>query len=121
MKRGGGGRRESEKRMEDIPSLPYTYAYTSSRSLLNDNAENRVLALGHDGMQGPWAHRREASAVEIDESNIEWKARRVLREEMRKKLAKWRVREVVPRDDDKATRKLSELEGLRKMAHGGCD
>ena len=67
--------------------------------------QNPILALGHDGTQGPRVHRCKASTVEIDESKIETKARRVLCEEMRKKLEKWGVKEVVPMDDEEASRR----------------
>lgn len=64
--------------------------------------------------------RAKHSAMEIDESKIEAKARRVLREEKRKGLEKGRVREVVPKDNDEAARKALELEKrLRKTAQRG--
>ncbi|PWW78600.1 Rrp15p-domain-containing protein [Tuber magnatum] len=64
--------------------------------------------------------RAKHSAVGVDESKIETKARRVLREEKRKELEKGRVREVVPKDDDEAARKALELEKrLRKTAQRG--
>lgn len=64
--------------------------------------------------------RAKHSAAEIDESKIEAKARRVLREEKRKELEKGRVREVVPKDDDEAAKKALELEKrLRKTAQRG--
>jgi len=48
--------------------------------------------------------------VEIDESKIEAKARRVRRAEVRKKLEKGRVKEVMPKDDNEAVRKAFRLE-----------
>ena len=48
--------------------------------------------------------------VEIDESKIEVKARRALREETRKMLEKGRVKEVMPNGGDEASRKALELE-----------
>ncbi|CUS07486.1 unnamed protein product [Tuber aestivum] len=64
--------------------------------------------------------RARHSAAEVDESRIEAKARRVLREERRKELEKGRVREVIPKDDDEAARKALELEKrLRKTAQRG--
>ncbi|RPB03432.1 Rrp15p-domain-containing protein [Choiromyces venosus 120613-1] len=64
--------------------------------------------------------RAKHSAAEIDESKIEAKARRVLREEKRKEMEKGRVRDVVPRDDDEAARRALELEKrLRKTAQRG--
>ncbi|KAH0605457.1 uncharacterized protein H6S33_004679 [Morchella sextelata] len=56
----------------------------------------------------------------IDESKLEAKARRVLREEKRKELEKGRIKEVVPKDDDEAARKALEHERkLRKTAQRG--
>ncbi|KAG0641657.1 Rrp15p-domain-containing protein [Tuber brumale] len=64
--------------------------------------------------------RAKHSAAGVDESKIEAKARRVLREEKRKELEKGRVKEVVPKGDDEAARKALELEKkLRKTAQRG--
>jgi len=57
--------------------------------------------------------------VEIEESKIEAKVRIVVGEEMRKNLKKGRVKEVVPKDDDEAVKKMLELEKeLQEMAQG---
>ncbi|KAG0634238.1 hypothetical protein HOY80DRAFT_1005323 [Tuber brumale] len=65
------------------------------------------------------AHPHESSAVELDERNIKAKARRVLREEMKKKLEKGRVKKVVPKDYDEARKALELEKRLRKRARGG--
>ena len=89
-----------------LHSVPYqTVQAQRSRNFLNHKCQNPILALGHDRTQGPRVHRRKASTVEIDESKIETKAGRVLCEEMRKKLEKWGVKEVVPMDDEEASRR----------------
>jgi len=46
--------------------------------------------------------------VEIDESEIEANARRVLCEGVRKKLEKWQVKEAALRDNGEAARKALE-------------
>lgn len=56
----------------------------------------------------------------IDDSKLEAKARRVLKEEKRKELDKGRVKDVVPKTDDEAARKTLEHEKrLRKTAQRG--
>lgn len=56
----------------------------------------------------------------IDDSKLEAKARRVLKEERRKELEKGRVKDVVPKEDDEAARKALEHEKkLRKTAQRG--
>jgi len=48
--------------------------------------------------------------VEIDESKIQVKARRVLRVEVSKKLEKGWVKKVMPKDDNGAAREALQLE-----------
>jgi len=56
----------------------------------------------------------------VNESHLEAKACRVLREEMRTKLEKGRVMEVVPKGDDEAARKVLEPKNrLREIAQRG--
>lgn len=56
----------------------------------------------------------------IDDSKLEAKARRVLKEEKRKELDKGRVKDLVPKTDDEAARKALEHEKrLRKTAQRG--
>lgn len=56
----------------------------------------------------------------IDDSKLEAKARRALKEERRRELEKGRVKDVVPRGDDEGARRALELEKrLRKTAQRG--
>lgn len=56
----------------------------------------------------------------IDDSKLEAKARRALKEEKRRELDKGRVKDVVPKTDDEAARKTLEHEKrLRKTAQRG--
>lgn len=68
----------------------------------------------------PVLFRAKKFQENIDDSKIEAKARRVLKEEKRKELDKGRVKDVVPKTDDEAARKTLELEKkLRKTAQRG--
>lgn len=68
----------------------------------------------------PVLFRAKKFQENIDDSKLEAKARRVLKEEKRKELDKGRVKDVVPKTDDEAARKTLELEKkLRKTAQRG--
>ncbi|KAI5854383.1 Rrp15p-domain-containing protein [Tricharina praecox] len=64
--------------------------------------------------------RAKQTADHVDEGKIEAKARRVLKDEIRKEKEKGRVRDLVPRDDDEAAGKALEKEKvLRSIARSG--
>ncbi|PUU77670.1 Rrp15p-domain-containing protein [Tuber borchii] len=114
---------DSDDNLSDLLSTPHT----TKKRKRNDpevfsTTMSKILSshLTTTARKDPVLVRSKHSAVEIDESKIEAKARRVLREEKRKELEKGRVREVVPKDDDEAARKALELEKrLRKTAQRG--
>ncbi|CAZ86333.1 unnamed protein product [Tuber melanosporum] len=114
---------DSDDNLSDLLSAPHP----TKKRRRNDpegfsTAMSKILSshLTTTARKDPVLVRAKHSAAEVDESKIEAKARRVLREEKRKGLEKGRVKEVVPKGDDEAAGKALELEKkLRKTAQRG--
>ncbi|KAI5842942.1 Rrp15p-domain-containing protein [Morchella snyderi] len=116
---------EDEDDIDDILAAQNTAA--GKKRKRNDpavfaDAMSKILSshLTTTARKDPVLVRAKKFQENIDESKLEAKARRVLREEKRKELEKGRVKEVVPKDDDEAARKTLEHERkLRKTAQRG--
>lgn len=67
----------------------------------------------------PVLFRAKKFQENIDDSKLEAKARRVLKEEKRKELDKGRVKDVVPKTDEAARKTLEHEKKLRKTAQRG--
>lgn len=64
--------------------------------------------------------RAKQTAEHVDEGKLEARARRVLKDELRKEKEKGRVRDLVPKDDDEAAGKTLEKEKvLMSIARSG--
>jgi hypothetical protein len=64
--------------------------------------------------------RAKQTAEHVDDGKLEAKARRVLKDELRREKEKGRVRDLVPREDDEAAGKALEKEkALRSIARSG--
>ncbi|RPB07692.1 Rrp15p-domain-containing protein [Morchella conica CCBAS932] len=116
---------EDEDDIDDI--LAAQNAATGKKRKRNDpavfaDAMSKILSshLTTTARKDPVLVRAKKFQENIDESKLEAKARRVLRDEKRKELEKGRIKEVVPKDDDEAARKALEHERkLRKTAQRG--
>jgi hypothetical protein len=64
--------------------------------------------------------RAKQTAEHVDEGKLEAKARRIMKEELRKEKEKGRVRDLVPKDDDAAAGRALEKERmLKSIARSG--
>lgn len=118
---------EDEDDEDDIDDILSTQKSSGKKRKRNDpaafsSAMSKILSshLTTTARKDPVLVRAKKFQENIDESKLEAKARRVLKEEKRKELEKGRVKDVVPRGDDEAARKALELEKkLRKTAQRG--
>lgn len=115
---------EDEDDIDDI--LAAQNAATGKKRKRNDpavfaDAMSKILSshLTTTARKDPVLVRAKKFQENIDESKLEAKARRVLREEKRKELEKGRIKEMVPKDDEAARKALEHERKLRKTAQRG--
>ncbi|KAL7266419.1 pre-60S ribosomal particles component [Rhizina undulata] len=116
---------EEEYDEDDIDDL-LTSSNNSKKRKRNDpdafaTSMSKILSshLTTTARKDPVLVRAKQNAHEIDESKLEAKARRVLKDEKRKELEKGRVKDIVPKDDEGARKALEREKILRKVAQRG--